>query len=406
MTRKKLPVLFLILSGAVFGLFGFCILSAAHAQQEAQPPNRQIIMAAEYPEVEVSSDEDDVSIDLIFHNKGRTDETVDVWVAETPDGWNARVKTYQYTVMGIHVPADDDKTLTFEAEPIDGAKPGTYRFRVEAKTLDDALKMAQDIVIDVKAKEEVKKEPKGVKLTTSYPVLRGPSDAKFEFSIEVDSKLDKESVFDLYAEGPEGWDINFKPAYEDKSISSLRLKENGSQTVAVNVKPLPRAKAGEYPIGVRVTSGNAKAEADLTVILTGTYGLEVGTPSGILAMDARKGKPSNMSIYIKNTGTATNHNIQLVSFEPENWKVAFNPEKIDAIEPGDLKQVEVAITPSEGSQKGDYSVGVNVEGEKATRPMDFRVTVIGSATWGWIGIGIIVLGVIGFTWVFRWFGRR
>jgi uncharacterized membrane protein len=224
--------------------------------------------------------------------------------------------------------------------------------------------------------------------------------------MEIDSKIDKETVFDLSAAGPKGWDINFKPAYEDKFISSLRLKENGSQTVAVGVKPFLRAKAGEYPINVRVGSGNAKAEAKLTVILTGTYGLEVGTPSGILALDTRKGKPSNMSIYVKNTGTAPNNGIEFASFTPENWKVSFDPEKIDAIEPGELKQVELAITPFEETIEGDYSVGVKVEGEKVSKPLDFRVTVHGSRAWGWIGIAAIVVVVLGLTGLFRWFGRR
>jgi uncharacterized membrane protein len=134
--------------------------------------------------------------------------------------------------------------------------------------------------------------------------------------------------------------------------------------------------------------------------------LEVGTPSGILALDARKGKPSNMSIYVKNTGTATNNGIKFASFTPENWKVAFNPEKIDAIEPGDLKQVELAITPFEETIEGDYSVGLKVEGEKTSKPLDFRVTVHGSRAWGWIGIAAIVVVVLGITGLFRWFGRR
>ncbi|MBW1993138.1 MAG: hypothetical protein JRI77_01660 [Deltaproteobacteria bacterium] len=412
MYRNKLPVMFPVLFVLVLSLVVVPWLKAAayaEEKEDEKKPERLIVMAAEHPGVEIASDEDEVSIDLIFHNKGRKDETVEVWVAEKPENWKARIKTYQFTVMRVHVPADDDRTLTFEAEPIgDEARPGNYKFRVEAKTLDGKFKMAQDITIDVieEKKKEGKKESKGVKLTTSYPVLRGPSDAKFEFSMDVDSKLDKEAVFDLMATGPEGWSINFKPAYEDKFISSLRLKEDGSKTVAVVVKPLFRAKAGEYPINVRVSSGNASAEAKLMVVLTGTYGLEVGTPSGALALDARKGKPANMSIYIKNTGTATNHNIKLASFAPENWKVAFEPEKIEAIEPGDLKQVEVIITPHEDATHGDYSVGVKVEGEKVSKPIDFRVTVHGSTAWGWIGIAAIIVIVIGLTGLFRWLGRR
>jgi uncharacterized membrane protein len=372
---------------------------------DANTPERLIVMAAEYPAVEVAPGED-VSIDLIFHNKGRTDETVDLRLAKTPQDWNVRLKTYRYTVMGVSVASGESKTLTFEADPDETVKPGNYEFRVEAKTVDGRFKMAQDITVRVKADAKGAKKSKGVKLTTSYPVLRGPSDAKFEFSVEVDSKLDKDTVFDLFAQGPKDWNINFKPAYETKYISSIRLKANASKTVAVEVKPSEQTPAGEYPVIVRVSAGEAKAEAKLAVTLTGTYDLEVGTPNGLLSLDARQGKPANMSIYVKNDGTAANHNIKFLSFKPENWKVDFKPETIDVIEPGALKQVEAIMTPNEEALVGDYSVSVSVEGEKTKKPIEFRVTVNSSAAWGWIGIGIILAVVLGLTGLFRWVGRR
>jgi uncharacterized membrane protein len=261
-------------------------------------------------------------------------------------------------------------------------------------------------MVSIREGEAGKKESKGVKLTTSYPVLRGPSDATFEFSVEVDSKLDEDAVFDLFAQGPQGWDVNFKPAYESKFISSLRIKSKQSTSVAVEVKPAMGAQAGEYPINVRVASSDAKAEATLVVILTGTYGLEVGTPNGLLSLDARQGKPANISFYVKNTGSAANQNIKFMSFKPENWKVEFNPENIDLIKPDEIKQVELTITPYEDALVGDYSVSVNVEGEKDNKVIEFRTTVKASAAWGWIGIGIIVVVIIGLFGLFRWLGRR
>jgi uncharacterized membrane protein len=373
--------------------------------EDEKKPERLIEMAAEYPVVVVPPDED-VSMDIIFHNRGRSNENVEVWVDSKPKNWKAKIKTYRYTVMGAHVPSGQDKTLTFEAEPDKGVKPGEYKFAVKAKTLDDRFNMAQTIVIKVEEKEKGTKEAKGVRLTTSYPVLRGPSDAKFEFSLEVESKLDKDAVFDLAAQSPEGWEVNFKPRYEEKYFSSLRLKSNQSETVAVEVKPVMMAKAGEYPINVRVSSGDARAEAKLTVTLTGTYALEVGTVTGLLSMDAKQGKPANMSFYIKNTGTAPNNDIKFMSFKPENWKVEFKPDKIPSIDPGDLKQVEVTITPYEEALVGDYSVAVEVDGEKVKKNIEFRTTVKASTAWGWIGIGIIVIVVAGLTGLFRWLGRR
>jgi uncharacterized membrane protein len=403
MKRGKLDKLVLIVSLAMVTLMITSARSFAQTEK-VNLPARAISMAAEYPGVEIAKGED-VSMDVVFHNKGRKDEDVEVWIAEKPKGWKAKIKTYRYTVTGVHVPSNENKSLTFEADPEESTKPGDYQFRINARTSDGKFRMSKTVMIKLTA-EGKSKEPKGVKLTTSYPVIRGPSDATFEFSLDVDSKLDEDAVFDLMAQGPKGWEINFKPAYETKYISSLRIKSKQSSSVAVQVKPAMGAAAGEYPINVRVSSGAANAEAKLSVILTGTYGLEVGTASGLLSLEARAGRPANVSFYVKNTGSATNHDIKFMTFKPENWKVEFKPEKIDAIEAGGLKQVELVITPYEDALVGDYSVGVNVKGEKAEKTMEFRTTVKASAAWGWIGIGIIVIVIGGLFGLFRWLGRR
>jgi len=389
------------------GILAFVAFPALCAEKSdsAAKPERLILMAPEYPGV-IAAQGKEVSMDLTFVNKGRTDETLDVRVAQTPEGWKTRIKTYRYAVTGVHVPADDKKSLTFEAVPDKQLPPGDYAFLVEAQTRDGRFKMAQQINITLAPEQEAPDKDQGVKLTTSYPVIRGPSDAAFEFSVEVDSRLDREAIFDLFAQGPKGWDINFKPAYETKFISSIRLKANQSQTIAVEVKPAPNSPAGEYPISLRVSSGDAKSEANLTVTLTGTYALDAGTSSGLLSLEARQGTSANVSFFVKNTGSAVNHDIKFMTFKPENWKVEFKPERIDQIEPNALKQVEMIITPYEEALVGDYSVGVKVEGEKASKTLEFRTSVKASGAWGWIGIGIIVAVVAGLFGLFRMLGRR
>jgi uncharacterized membrane protein len=362
-------------------------------------------MAVEYPGVEVPAGED-VSMDLIFYNRGRTNEDVEVWLDEKPDGWKTAIKTYRYTVSAVNVPSGQEKTLTFEAAPGDGVSAGEYPFRIAARTRDGKFKMSETVRIKVRDKSGPTAESKGVKLTTSYPVLRGPSDGEFEFSMEVESKLAKDAVFDLFAQGPEGWEVNFKPAYESKFISGLRLKANQSSTVAVQVKPAAGAQGGTYPISVKVASGDAQAEAQLTVELTGTYALEIGTPNGLLSLDARRGQTANLSLYVKNTGTAANHDITFTSFKPENWKVEFKPESLPTIAPGALQQVEMQITPFADALVGDYSISVKLNGERATQTAELRVTVKASAAWSWVGIAMIVAVIGGLTLLFRRMGRR
>ncbi|MEJ5359957.1 MAG: NEW3 domain-containing protein [Desulfobacterales bacterium] len=401
--------------GIGFGAIAICLFifllsaaapAAAAEKSDAGPkPERLLVLAPEYPGI-ISTPGKEVSMDLNLINRGRTDELVDLKVTQTPPGWKAKIKTYRYTVTGVHVPADDKRSLTFEAVPDKETGPGDYAFLLEAVTRDGRFRLSQKIVITLQGDQDAKDKDTGVKLTTSYPVIRGPSDATFEFSVEVDSRLDKEAVFDLFGQGPKGWEVNFKPSYETKFISSLRLKANQSQSIAVQVKPAPNQPAGEYPIAVRVASGDAKAEANLTVVLTGTYEIEAGTTSGLLSLEARPGTAANVSFYVKNTGSAPNTNIRFMTFKPENWKVEFKPEKIDVIEPGQLKQVEMIITPYEEALVGDYSVAVKIDGEKTSRNLEFRVSVKASAAWAWVGIAIIVAVIAGLLFLFRKLGRR
>jgi len=366
-------------------------------------PERGISMAFEYPEVTISKG-DDVSVDLIVKNKGKRDENVYFTISSAPPGWKTKIKTYSFSITSVHVPGGEDKTVQFSAEPLKDTKAGTYKFKVDAKTEDGVFRVSHKLKITLK--EEREKEKGEIELTTSYPVLQGPSDAKFEFSLDLRNKTDKEDTFNLTSKGPKDWQINFKPPYEDKYISSLRLKDNESKSLNVQVTPDRFCKAGGYLIPVTVSAGESKAEAQLKVVITGSYKLEAGTATGLLSLETQKGKTGNISIYVKNTGSAPIHNIGFLSVKPENWKVEFTPEKIESLEPGDLKQIEVSILPAQEALVGDYAVGLNISGEKSSDDLEFRITVKASAAWGWIGIGIIILVIVGLFGLFVSLGRR
>jgi uncharacterized membrane protein len=404
-TRTLLFAALMAVAGGWVQFDGTCGVLAARTPDDKNRPARALTMAVEFPGIEIPAGED-VEMDIIFYNDGRSNENVEIRVAEAPEGWKTAVKTYRYGISAVHVPAGEEKRITFETEPAPNTAPGDYRFSIAARTPDGRFKMQRAVKVRVRSPKEGGMDAKGVELTTSYPVLQGPSDAEFEFSMEVDSKLDQDAVFDLLAQAPQGWQVNFKPAYESKFISSLRLKANGGSTVAVQVQPSPGIGAGSYPINVRVVSGDAEAEAVLTVVLTGTYQLEVGTLSGLLSLDAGQGRPATFSIYVKNNGTAANSDISFLTFKPENWTVEFTPEKIPSLKPDELQQVEVVITPHEDALVGDYSVALKVDGERASETVELRVTVKASAAWSWIGIGIIVAVVGGLTVLFRKMGRR
>jgi uncharacterized membrane protein len=393
-------VLFVALALSVSGL-------ARAADAPAKPdnrPERGISIYTDYSGVVVPVGET-VRMDLTVDNLGKRDESVALKFTGVPKGWKASLLGGSFTVTGVSVAAGKTRSLTFSAEPEKGVGPGTYNFGLEGVTPDGKLTASTAIAITVR--ERSKLGAGDIVLNTSYPVLRGPNDSQFEFSVDVANKFETDRTFNLAAKVPDKWEVNFKPGYESKQISSLQIKAGSSQTVAVQVTPVRDALAGEYPVLFQVNSGDSKAEAKLMVILTGTFKLDAATPTGILSLDAVTGKPTSMTLLVKNTGTAVNHNISLSAFKPENWKVDFKPDKIETLNPGDLKQVDVTITPAGQALVGDYSVSLSADGEKgSSKSVEMRVTVRAPSTWGWFGIGLIVVVIGGMGGLFVWLGRR
>jgi len=380
------------------------VLAQADKDKDVLPrPERGIAIYTEFSGVVVPPGEA-VRMELTAENKGKRDENFLMKISPIPKGWRASLKAPSFTVDAVPVPATKARTLTFLAEPDKTVKPGNYMFQIDAQTEDGKFTSTQKINVTVREKLAAGED---FTVTTSYPVLQGQTDAKFEFSLEVNNKSEADRNFNLSAQAPVKWEINFKPAYEQKQISSFRIKGGSSQTVAVEVTPPKDAQSGSFPLLVSIASGEKKQDVKLTVVLTGIYKLDAGTPTGLLSLEALAGKPANMSLFVKNTGSAVNKNISFSSFKPENWKVEFKPEKIEALEPGAMKQVEVIITSAGQALVGDYSVGLSVDGEKgSSKTVEIRVSVKTSAAWGWVGIIIIVLVIAGLGGLFLWLGRR
>ena len=383
----------------VFILGSLAAFSAGWAQTEKERdvlprPERGIAIYTEFSSVLVVPGEG-VRMELTVENKGKRDENVLLKLTQVPKGWKASLKAPNYTVEAVPVPATKTRTLTFVADPDKTVKLGTDLFQIDAQTEDGKFTSFQKINVIVREKAAAGED---FTVTTSYPVLQGQTDASFEFSLDVNNKSEADRNFNLSAQVPPKWDVNFKPAYEQKQISSFRIKGGSSQTVAVQVNPAKDATSGSYPLLVWVASGDKKVEVKLTVVLTGIYKLDAGTPTGLLSLEALAGKPANISLFVKNTGSAVNKGISFSSFKPE---------KIDALEPGAMKQVEVTITPAAQALVGDYSVGLSADGEKgSSKTVELRVSVKTSAAWGWVGIIIIVLVIAGLGGLFLWLGRR
>lgn len=388
-------------------LIGFpsCALAVSEGPATgAQRSARSIAVLADYSGVVVPVEEK-VRMNVRVENHGAQDETVDLRVAPVPTSWRASLHGGEFTVTGVAVPAGKSQTVAFEAEPAKGVRPGTYVFGITGATPDGQVASRATVTIAVRERNPT--APSDLQATTAYPVLRGQTNSTFDFTLDVANKADTDRTVNLAAQVPAGWQVNFKPAYESKLISSVAIRADSNQTITVSLTPAPDATPGDYPVLVRFSAGASRTEVPVHVNLTGTYTLEVSTPTGLLSTNAVRGQSTRVALIVKNTGSAVNQNIRLTSFKPEDWKVEFKPDKLEMLVPGASQTVDATIIPAASALVGDYSLNLTADGEKgSSKSLDLRVAVAPSATWVWVGVGLIILSIGGMGGLFVWLGRR
>lgn len=324
---------------------------------------------------------------------------VDLEVVSTPSGWTAGLYGDGMKIHRVYVPTNDAAQAELRVQIPSEAKNGNYDLSVEASSGGSKVKLPLNIRIDAKASGSDKME-------VQYPSLSGPDTATFSFRGTLYNNSGRARFYSLGANAPEGWQVSFKPAYENNQITSLSLEPGKSQDLDITVQPPKGVKAGEYTVTAAAVSGSDAAKADLEVVISGTYRLELSTPTGRLNADLTAGKKGALTLELENKGSADLQGINLSASAPSGWAVTFEPASIERLKSGEKQQVTAFITPDGKAIAGDYIVGINASASETSDEADIRVTVHTSTLWGLVGV-VIIIGVISWViWTFKKYGRR
>lgn len=322
-----------------------------------------------------------------------------------PEGWTAGFHSRypSFPVGGIMVQGGKNTTLELKVKLPDNVEPGDYELGVTAK--DSKGEKTEDVKIAFRVSAK-KVDTGGLKMESQYPVLSGTSDQTFKFGIDLKNETDNPLTTALAAQAPPGWVVRIKPQFEDTQISSIALKKDSSETLSVEIQPPQLGDPGDFPIIVRARSGNFTAQSDLKVTLAGTRVLNMGTATGRLNADVTAGEQSQVDFLIGNAGTAPLNNLAFISSKPDRWEVNFNPDKVDSLNPGEVREVKMEITAPDRAVAGDYMLAVTTNSPDSSKSIDFRVTVSTPTIWGWIGAFIVAAVVLALAAVFIRLGRR
>lgn len=145
---------------------------------------------------------------------------------------------------------------------------------------------------------------------------------------------------------------------------------------------------------------------ELEVVITGSYKLELTTPTGLLSAEAVAGSEKKIELLVKNTGSTPLSGIELSGAAPVNWELTFEPKKISVIEPGKSETVKALLKADRKALAGDYVVNMDAKTADTSSRATFRVSVEASFFSGFLGVVIILAALGSVYYLFRKYGRR
>ena len=326
-------------------------------------------------------------------NNDSAPRNADLYISGLPYGWTYELKAKTWNIKRIYLLPGGEKDISLKVTIPYKVKKGTYKFNIVAGS------SILPLYVVVSKQGNYKTE-----FTTIQNNMQGSAKSNFIFGTTLKNVTGEKQRYAFHSIAPRGWQIKFKPNY--KQATSVELDPNQKVNVSIEIKPPYNVKEGTYKIPVSAVNSNTSSELTLEVVITGTYEMELTTPSGILNDDLTAGDVKKVKLIVKNTGSSKLENIKLSSSAPRNWDVTFNPAKVKAIEPGKYAEITANIQAYKKAIAGDYVTKITASTPEAASKMSLRLTVKTSMLAGWIGILIILLAIGAIYFLIKKFGRR
>ncbi|CAM3665412.1 NEW3 domain-containing protein [Marinicrinis lubricantis] len=334
----------------------------------------------------------DYSLQVI--NNTDTVQTVPLTVSGLPQDWSYEFSSGGWSVREISVLPEQEVTVNMDVEVPLQIDKGNYMFEVRAGS-------AAQLPLTVRISEQGTYKSE---LNVDQTNMEGLADSTFTFDGELRNRTAEEQVYALSAKAPAGWEVQFTT--NSDRVTSVSIEPNQTASINISVRPPAQVAAGTYTIPVSASTSSTSANVELEVVITGTYGLELTTPDGLLSTEVQAGKSKSLDLVVRNTGSTELTDVQLSDSSPVDWEVEFEPAAIESIPAGESVRVTAKITSSDQAIAGDYVSQITASTAEATDSAEFRVAVKTSMLWGWIGILIIIAALGCVYYLFRKYGRR
>ena len=355
-------------------------------------------LTTDYPAIAARAGET-TSIKLKLQNYDLPPERVALSVDGVPSGWKATILGGSVPVGAAMPGSNENVPLSLRVSLPGDATAGTQRLVVHAKGGTNSTELPIDIAVG----EDL---PAQLSLKVKLPSLKGSPSSSFEYQFTVTNDSDKDEVVKLAADVPQGFQTSFTEAYGSQELSSVPIEAGKDKDLKVKVQPPSDVAAADYPVLVTASAENVAAQAKLTMQITGQPKIRLSGDNGRLSAQAEAGSATPINLVVTNNGSAPVSDIQLSGSPPSDWKVEFQPEKIQELAPAQKVSVQALLTPSAKTIAGDYMTTFRASGKGDSSSADFRISVATSTTWGLVGVLMVAIALLVAVGAVARFGRR
>jgi len=334
-----------------------------------------------------------VSYNIDVVNKSQVTKKCNISITDIPKTWNYFLKSGAYNIQQISILPGEKKTLSLKIEIPLKVNKGNYYFNVNAGGA--TLKL----IINVSKQGSYETE-----FTSEQANMEGHSKSTFSFKTNLKNRTGEKQLYSLKSKTPRGWRVTFKPDY--KQATSVEIEPNKTKIITIDITPPQNISAGIYKIPVTAMTNFTSADLELEVVVTGTYEMEMNTPSGLVSTRITAGSEKKTELIITNTGSALLSDVKLNASKPSGWEVTFEPKEVTSIESGKQANIVATIKAAKKAIAGDYVTNINATTPEVSSKLTFRVSVKTPMIWGWVGILIIFIAIGSIIYLFRKYGRR
>jgi uncharacterized membrane protein len=359
----------------------------------AAAPSGNVTLYTPYTKITVPPGQSvNYQIDLINNSKVLLNANLSV--SGVPYNWKYSLESGGWNIGELSVLPGERKNISLKVDVPYQVNKGTYHFKIMAA---DSVVLPLAIVVSSKGTYETE-------LTTDQPNMQGSSTSTFTFRATLKNQTAEQQLYALMADVSRGWNVTFKADY--KPVTSVELNSNTTKDVTIDITAPSEIEAGTYQIPISAKTNSTSANLSLEVVITGTYKMELTTPTGLLSSNVTAGDEQTIPMVVRNTGSSLLSDVRLSASTPSGWRVDFKPQKIEKILPGKDEQVTATVKADKKAIPGDYVLNMDASTPETKAQATFRMAVKTPLLWGWIGILVIIIALSGVFYLFRKYGRR